>query len=166
VMQSLYDASNPDLNRFKAAGGKMMLYQGLNDVVVLPQWIIKYYENVEKVMGGPEQTRSFVRLFPLPGVEHCAGGPGADTIDYLSYLEDWVERGHAPDRVIAAHLDVEQFMKTRDLKSRDVMTQLEKFKADPKNFQFTRPVYPYPLHAKYKGRGNPDDEANFEAVSK
>ncbi len=66
--------------------------------------IIRYYENVERVMGGREQTQDFVRLFSLPGVEHCASGPGADRVDYLTYLENWVEQGKAPNRLIAAHL--------------------------------------------------------------
>jgi feruloyl esterase len=148
VMQSLYDSSNPDLNRFKAAGGKMLIYHGLNDLSILPHWIIRYYENVERVMGGREQTQSFVRLFSLPGVEHCAGGPGADTVDYLTYLENWVEQGKAPDRLIAARL--------KKLDSIHFS-----FPLDPANIAFTRPVYPYPIQAKYLGRGDPNDAASF-----
>jgi feruloyl esterase len=166
VMQSLYDSSNPDLNRFKAAGGKMIIYQGLNDIAVLPQWIIRYYENVERVMGGRQQTQSFVRLFLLPGVEHCGGGPGADMVDYLTYLENWVENGKAPDKLRASHANIERFARTHDPKSPDFWTELEKFKGDPKNVQFTRPIYPYPMRAKYTGRGDPNNEANFKAVPK
>lgn len=165
VMQSLYDSSNPDLSRFKKAGGKMLIYHGLNDLSILPAWIIRYYEKVERVMGGREQAQSFVRLFSLPGVEHCGGGPGADTVDYLSYLEDWVERGRAPDKMIGAHFDLAGFMKNNDLKGNEnaVLAAWEKFKSDPKNIQFTRPVYPYPMRAKYRGRGDPNDAANFVA---
>jgi hypothetical protein len=149
VMQSLYDSSNPDLNRFKNAGGKMLIYHGLNDLSVLPQWIIRYYQNVEKVMGGAEETQSFLRLFSLPGVDHCAGGPGADTVDYLMYLENWVERGQAPDKLIAAHL-----------KKADEM-QPTTFPLVPREMTFTRPVYPYPTKVKYSGHGDPNDAANF-----
>lgn len=50
-----------------------------------------YYAKVVTVMGGGQQTREFVRLFQLLGVGHCAGGPGDDTVDYLSAIENWVE---------------------------------------------------------------------------
>jgi hypothetical protein len=149
VMQSLYDSSNPDLNRFKNAGGKMLIYHGLNDLSILPQWIIRYYQNVERVMGGRQQTQDFVRLFSLPGVEHCAGGPGADTVDYLTYLENWVERGNAPGKLVAAHLKMVD------------RAHPPNFPLDPVLVQFTRPVYPYPTRAKYLGHGDPNDAASF-----
>lgn len=59
VMKSIYDSSNPDLSRFKAAGGKALIYHGLNDLSILPHWIIRYYEKVERVMGGRAQIQSF-----------------------------------------------------------------------------------------------------------
>src|ERR1700736_4730962 len=114
----------------------MIIYHGLNDLSILPQWIIRYYENVERVMGGRDQTQSFVRLFSLPGVEHCGGGPGADIVDYLTYLENWVEEGKAPDRLIAAHL------------KKGSWTDPPTFPLEPANIAFTRPVYPHPIIAK------------------
>jgi hypothetical protein len=152
VMQSVYDSSNPDLNRFKSDGGKMLIYHGLNDLSILPQWIIRYYENVERVMGGEKPTQSFVRLFSLPGVEHCAGGPGADTVDYLTYLENWVEQAQAPDKLIAHHLKP----KERDSSPIFPIAQDE--------IEFSRPVYPYPTKAKYLGHGDPNDAASFGPV--
>jgi hypothetical protein len=149
TMQALYDSSNPDLRRFKAAGGKLLVFQGLNDNSVLPRKTIDYYETVERTMGGQKATESFFRLFVLPGVGHGGGGPGADTVDYLSALEVWVEEDRAPDRLIAAHL------KDIDLAHPPF------FPLDPARVQFTRPVYPFPVRAKYSGRGNPDDAANF-----
>jgi len=154
VMQSLYDSSNPDLSRFKAAGGRLLIYHGLNDLSILPQWIIRYYESVERVMGGREQTQSFVRLFSLPGVEHCGGGPGADTVDYLTALEDWVERGKAPERLIATHL------------RKGDWTHSILFPLDPSNVAFTRPAYPYPIRARYSGHGDPNDAGNFVPVAR
>jgi len=151
VMQTLYDSSNPDLNRFKAAGGKMLIYHGLNDLSILPQWITRYYENVERVMGGRDQTQSFARLFTLPGVEHCAGGPGADTVDYLTALERWVERGEAPDELTAYHLKPQE--------GRAAIT----FPIPLSDIAFSRPVYPYPARPRYRGHGNPDDASSFEA---
>jgi len=92
-------------------------------------------------MGGPAATQDFFRLFMIPGMGHCGGGEGALDIDYLSYLEAWVEKDHAPDAMIGKHLDEER--------------------NDPKNIKFTRPVYPYPLRAKYKGSGDSNDAASF-----
>lgn len=149
IMESLYDSSNPDLRKFKAAGGKLLSYQGTNDISVLPQITEDYYETVERTMGGREATQSFFRLFVLPGVEHCGGGDGADTVDYLSALESWVEDGKAPDRLIAAHMKSQR------------TTEIPKFPVAPSQVQFTRPVYPYPTKAKYQGRGDPNDAASF-----
>lgn len=100
-------------------------------------------------MGGRQQTQDFVRLYSLPGVEHCTGGPGADRVDYLTYLENWVERGNAPEKLVAAHL-----------KKVD-RTHPPSFPLDPVLVQFTRPVYPYPTRAKYLGHGDPNDAASF-----
>lgn len=151
VMQSLYDSSNPDLSRFRQAGGKLLIYHGLNDLSILPQWIIRYYEKVERVMGGREQTQSFARLFTLPGVEHCFGGPGADTVDYLTALERWVERGEAPDRLTAHHR-----------KSTERGTPIT-FAVGPEDIAFSRPVYPYPVRVRYRGKGDPNEAGSFEA---
>jgi hypothetical protein len=149
VMQSIYDSSNPDLSRFKAAGGKLLIYHGLNDLSILPHWIIGYYEKVVRVMGGQRQTQSFARLFSLPGVEHCAGGRGADTVDYLTYLENWVEMGKAPDELIAYHLKPKESDSTPT------------FPIAQDQIEFSRPVYPYPSKAKYMGHGDPNDAASF-----
>ena len=156
-MEPLYDSSNPDLRRFKAAGGKLIVYQGLNDIAVLPQITEDYYETVERTLGGRESTQEFMRLFVLPGVEHCAGGPGADTVDYLTALEDWVERNEAPDRLVAAHL------KGSPGAAQQIWNP-PSFPLDPHLTQFTRPVYPYPIRAKYQGRGDPNEAANFVPV--
>ncbi len=150
VMESLYDSSNPDLRRFKSAGGKMIIYQGLNDLIARQS--VDYYEMVERTMGGREATQDFLRLFVLPGVGHCRGGAGADTVDYLSYLENWVEQGKAPDRLVAAHL--KQFD----------WEHPPTFPLDVSNVAFTRPVYPYPVKAAYAGRGDPNDAGNFRPM--
>jgi Tannase and feruloyl esterase len=150
VMESLYDSSNPDLRKFKAAGGKLLSYQGTNDISVLPQITEDYYETVERTKGGREATQSFYRLLVLPGVEHCGGGDGADTVDYLSTLEAWVEDGKAPDRLMAAHM-----------KKNHTLDDMPSFPLDPNQVQFTRPVYPYSTRAKYRGRGDPNVAESF-----
>lgn len=148
----LYPDTNPDLRRFKDAGGKLLSYQGDTDMTEMPGALFDYYETVEKTMGGPRATQEFYRLFAIPGMNHCGGGDGASNIDYLSYLEAWVERGQAPDVMIGAHI-------------RDSSRGPHRMPLDPSTpVTFTRPVYPYPQHARYKGTGNPNDAANFGPV--
>jgi len=149
MMGALSDANNPDLRQFKAAGGKLLIHVGTNDLGMLLRSDIDYYETVERTMGGRQATQDFARLFVLPGVEHCGGGVGAGAVDYLSYLEAWVEKGQAPDQMLAAHL--------KDGHS----SYQPQFPLDPNAIAFTRPVYPYPIRAKYRGRGDPNDAANF-----
>lgn len=150
MMESLYTGSNPDLRKFKARGGKLIAYHGWADHLQPGLNTIDYYETVEKTMGGPAVTQDFFRLFMLPGVGHCSGGAGADAIDYLSYLEAWVERGQAPDMMLSAHLKPG--------------TDITKFPLEPAAVTFTRPVYPYPVQAKYKGSGDSNSATNFGPV--
>jgi hypothetical protein len=158
LVEALYDSSNPDLRKFKAAGGKMIAYQGLNDPGVLPGSTIDYYETVERTMEGREATKTFFRLFALPGVDHCGFGDGAFAVDWLGALEAWVEKGRAPDKLIASHVKLD------DLKFPDDYVKIQRrleFPLDAATVTFTRPAYPYPVRAKYKGSGDSNDAANF-----
>lgn len=141
----LMDADNPDFSRFKAAGGKLIYYHGWGDGALSPLNSIAFYQTIERTMGGRAQTDDFLRLFLVPGMDHCSGGKGAWDIDYLAYLETWVERGKAPDVMIGKH-EVDYTM--GDL---------------PHDRRFSRPVYPYPLVARYKG-GDPNSAASFKPV--
>jgi len=143
-------AYNPDLRKFAAAGGKMIMYNGWADQSDIPSDAIDYYETAEKTMGGRAATQKFFRLFLIPGMYHCWGGPGAYAIDYLSALDAWVERGQAPEVLIGAHPVEPGFPFA--------------FPMDPKNVAFRRPAYPYPLQARYTGSGDPNDAANFRSV--
>jgi feruloyl esterase len=153
LMESIYAAANPDLRQFKAAGGRLLVYQGANDVVVPPQNAIDYYETAEKTMGGRQATQDFFRLFVVPGMGHCGGGTGASTIDYLTYLEQWVEQGRAPEALLGAHIT-----------SPPALLGSQRFPLDEASVAFTRPIYPYPLRAKYQGRGDINDAASFAPV--
>jgi feruloyl esterase len=153
MLESLYASTNPDLRKFKAAGGKLILWQGWADGGVSPLSTIDYYETVERTMGGAAATQDFFRLFMLPGVEHCWGGEGASIVDFLSYMETWVEKNQAPDMMMSAHV-----------KKASSMSDLLNWPSDPALIGFTRPVYPYPLQAKYKGSGDPNKAENFGAV--
>ena len=151
--RSLLSDSNPDLRKFKEAGGKLMLAHGWADEPLSPLATLDYYETVQKTMGGESKTRDFLRLFMVPGMAHCYGGDGAYAIDYLSYLEDWVEGGRAPDVMIGAHVKKEKYS-----------GYSYKLPANPADVTFTRPVYPYPLRARYKGKGDPNSASSFEPV--
>ena len=130
------DSTNPDLALFKKGGGKLILYHGWLDQNISPRNTIEYFESVQKTMGGPGKTGDFARLFMAPGMAHCSGGPGPNMLDALSSLEQWVEKGKAPDRIIATH-------STNGKVDR------------------SRPLCPYPKVAQYKGTGSTDDAANF-----
>ena len=108
LMETLYTAQNPDLSAFRARGGKLILYHGWDDAEIPPALMLRYFERVQRTMGGAKAAGAFARLFMLPGVAHCRRGPGADTADWLTYLERWVEQGKAPDAVDTFHLTMEQ----------------------------------------------------------
>ena len=122
------------------------VFQGGMDSDVVPANTIDYYQTVEKTMGGRAATQEFFRLFIVPGMKHCGGGDGAFAIDYLSYLENWVERGQAPDLMLGSHVEapIIRFPLSRN-----------------DRILFSRPVYPYPIRAFYKGTGDPNDASSF-----
>lgn len=151
VMETLSSGTNPNLEKFKASGGKLIAYVGLNDHYQAKS-TIEYYETVIKTMGGLSATQDFFRLFTVPAMDHCTGGNGAFAVDYLEYLEAWVERGEAPALMIGSHVAGLDLGEAFYLKF-----PLEK----SSQIDFTRPLYPYPATAKYNGRGNPDDAGNF-----
>lgn len=148
---AVFDAANPDLRRFKAAGGKMIGFQGWGDTSVVPMQYVDYYETVTRTMGGPANTLDFYRLFTVPGMRHCsADGTGGDMIDYITALEQWVESGKAPEVLVGSNFD----WKGLPLRS-------PVFPPDPARVKFTRPAYLYPAVPVYKGRGDPNQAESF-----
>jgi feruloyl esterase len=149
------DAVSPDLRRFVERGGKLILWHGWNDPLVSAYDTVEYHARVVDALGA-ESARTAVRLFMVPGVEHGRGGPGTDQFGQFAggtgdpersiaaAMQRWVERGIAPERVIAARAQ------------------------DPKNPAVaprTRPVCAWPLSARYKGTGSTDDAVNFDCVN-
>ncbi len=132
------NATNPDLTRFKARGGKLIMTYGWADQVLQPLVGVRYYERAV-ARNGPG-TRDFFRLFMVPGMTHCSGGNGTDQFDAVSALIGWVERHKAPDSILAR----------RVLGNRVVRT---------------RPLCPYPEVARYSGHGSIDDAASFRCAS-
>lgn len=137
--QRIYDATSFDLRAFKARGGKMLLWHGWADAAISATSSVGYYQGATRFMGGSKQTEDFFRLFLIPGVEHIGGGPGLTDFDAFSALENWVEKGQAPDKLIAC---------------RSSSGAVER----------CRPVYPYPIKARYSGTGDPNQAAGFVPV--
>jgi pimeloyl-ACP methyl ester carboxylesterase len=125
-----------NLNTFSGHGGKLIFWHGVSDPWFSALDTIDYYERMTKANGGPEQVRTWSRLFLSPGMGHCSGGPATlDAFDALTAIVDWVEKGVAPTSLTATG------------------------RAFPGR---SRPLCAYPLHAHYKGQGNPEDATNFE----
>ena len=102
---AILDVNTAVLAEFRERGGKILMVQGWNDYPVRPMRAIGYLAQVEAANGGPARTREFFRLFMVPGMGHCGGGPGAHVFDYLSPLVTWVEEGEAPDEIIGGRPD-------------------------------------------------------------
>ena len=113
----------------------MIIYHGWNDPALSAYSTIGHYEQVK---GIDPDVENYLRLFLLPGVLHCGGGPGPSQADWLGLIRNWVEKGVAPQRVI-----------------------LSKMEAD--SIVMMRPVFPYPEKAIYDGKGNPNHEDSFKA---
>jgi feruloyl esterase len=136
VMTAILSPLDPDLRPFKARGGKLLLYHGWSDPAISALGTVDYFNKVTAVVGSREEVDAFARLYPVPGMHHCSGGPGPNEFDMLTALEDWAEKGQTPAAIVATH------------------------RTDGK-VDRTRPLCPYPQVARYNGSGSIDDAANF-----
>jgi hypothetical protein len=134
---SFLNATNPDLDGFKNRKGKLILWHGWADPALPAQATADYYRQVR--LHDPK-AGDYCRLFLIPGCLHCGGGPGAADVDWLSVLSDWVENDKAPDMLVAS-------------------------KREHGETVMTRPLFPYPQYAVYKGNGDPNKADNFVAKS-
>jgi hypothetical protein len=98
-------SDDPDLRAFRDSGGKLLSWHGQYDELVPTEGTVDYRERVERRLGGSAKTDDFYRLFLLPGVAHCAGGPGAQPADPLAALTAWVEKGTAPATLVTVGAD-------------------------------------------------------------
>lgn len=140
VADKLYDASSPDLSEFVARGGKIILWHGWSDGIIPARGTVDYYNKAVAALGAGKAA-GHLRLFMAPGVNHCRGGEGADRFDHIGALEDWIEHGRAPGRLIAA----------RKLES---------------GAERTRPLCPWPQYARYRGTGDGEDAASYDCVAR
>ena len=151
------NATDPNLQPFMKRGGKLILYHGWGDAAIPAPNTIDYYNSVVAKLGRADSD-SFMRLFMVPGMQHCGGGPGPNSFgegaDYPPFdpehnvytaLEQWVEKGEAPGNITATkYVD----------------------DSDPtKGVKLTRPLCPYPQVAKYKGSGEVNDATSFVCVA-
>jgi feruloyl esterase len=157
LMERLYNVQNPDLRKFKAAGGRMISFIGWNDNNIPGGAMVDYYDTVLRTMGGEQPTQDFYRLFMMPAVNHCQYGAGGGEADWITALENWVEKGIAPDRVIAHHMRTEPY----PLIPGEAWAQMARHPLPPDSFDRTRPLFPYPDVARWSGKGDPDDAANW-----
>jgi feruloyl esterase len=146
----IINAMSPDLSAFKAAGGKLIQYHGLADPVVPPRESIDFYERVQATQSGgtpgpADVTAGFYRLFLVPGLYHCENGPGPNVLDTQAALENWVEKGAAPDTIAAT--------KFHDDKPSE-------------GVEMSRPLCPYPNVARYKGDGDPAHASSYACAQR
>lgn len=139
------DAVSPDLRAFQALGGKLIMVQGWGDPLNAQTLPIGYRDGVIKLFARQGKASavvaSFFRLFMAPGMSHCMGGPGPSKFDLLGPLRDWVEKGRAPDRMVATKVDI--------------------FAGGNAGGTMTRPLCPYPQITRWTGTGSTNDAANF-----
>ena len=130
---SILNATNPNLDAFKASNGKLVIYHGWSDAGLSALGTLRY---VDQVRVRDPQSDDYMRTFMMPGVLHCGGGPGPDRANWTKVIEEWVEKGIAPERVIASKTEGGKIVRTR-------------------------PLCAYPLRAVYSGSGSIDEEKNF-----
>jgi feruloyl esterase len=127
------DSMDPDMSRFKARGGKLIVYHGWADPAIQAEHTVLYYDSVLAKMGRNQDD--WMRLFMVPGMGHCSGGAGPNQIDWVTALDNWRDKGQAPASIIGS--------------------------GNNAGTPMTRPVCPYPQVATYRGSGDMNDAANF-----
>jgi feruloyl esterase len=134
-VESFMRASGTDLSAFDKRGGKLVVVHGASDPIFSLHDVIAWWKGVDAAENG--RAARFTRLFNVPGMEHCSGGPATDQFDAFGALVAWVEKGTAPDRIVATARAATPWPGR------------------------TRPLCPYPSYARYTGTGSIEDAANF-----
>ena len=96
-MTEILSPHDADLRPYKNRSGKLLLYHGTSDPAISSYGTVDYYNKVAKIVGGQKDVESFARLYLVPGMHHCGGGPGPNQFDMLTQLENWIEKGVSAD---------------------------------------------------------------------
>jgi len=136
TMTEILSPLDANLAPFKKRNAKLLMYHGWADPAISAYGTIDYFTRVEKAVGGSREADAFMRLYLAPGMHHCSGGPGPNTLDLLPALEDWVEKGIAPGPIVASQVTEGKVVRTR-------------------------PLCPHPQVARYTGAGDVDEAASF-----
>lgn len=136
-----------NLSAVRSRGAKIIVYHGVSDPIFSVSDTIAWYEGIDRHSGG--RAADFARLYPIPGMNHCSGGPAADQADFITPLVNWVERGQAPSSIVAtargpgnpggANADVPASWAPNR----------------------TRPLCPYPTVARYTGAGDVEQASSW-----
>jgi feruloyl esterase len=164
VLAPLYNGADTNLRPFQRHGGKLLLWEGAEDTTVQQRSVIAYYQGVQKVLGAT-LTDSFLRFFLLPGVGHCGGGPGPAQIDVLSPLMAWVEQHQEPQMIVAGKA-ANQRTGIPGQGGGGGGNAAPRYPYAPaaQPVVLKRPVYPFPNIARYDGKGDKNDPANYKSV--
>ncbi len=146
--QGAANAMDPDLSDFIGNGGRLLLYHGTTDGLIPAGNTVRYYDSVVDTLG-TGAVEDNVRLFLVPGMDHCSGGEGAHAVDWLTAMEDWVASGDAPDELAGAHPPAAQTFPG----------------APPPKQPFTRPICAHPAAPVYRGSGDTGDAASYDCVA-
>jgi feruloyl esterase len=142
----------PELDAFRRRGGRLIVYHGWSDESLMPAHTLDYWRELGERLGGDAARAELARLYMVPGMGHCAGGPGFTAVDYLGALERWVEADEAPDELTAARVPATPVATPAGAPAGPLPTGAVTAR---------RPLYPYPDVAVYRGSGNPDSAGSF-----
>ncbi|MCY4014532.1 MAG: tannase/feruloyl esterase family alpha/beta hydrolase [Gammaproteobacteria bacterium] len=166
VMYSV-EVPTPDFSAFEESGGKLIIYNGWHDQPCRAKTLEGFLADAEE-LNGADALDEYLRTYMVPGMVHCAAGPGAWAADFIQPIVDWVENDVAPDRIIAEHPGDFTFMEAQTAITARVVNWsdaiLEAGKAQQDAMRFTRPLCPYPQYAQYNGSGDTDDAENYACV--
>jgi feruloyl esterase len=163
LTEILFSPRNPDLRNFRAAGGKMILYNGWDDTCCSAKTTIDFYETVTRLIGEKE-SKDFLRLFLPAGMDHCRYGIGGGEVDWLTPLENWVEKGQAPEQVTAYHMVKEPYagLPRPNNEAAPAYVLIPRYPLPADTYDRAHPVYAYPDWPKYSGKGDAKDPANWQ----
>ena len=161
------DIPAPDFSRFQESGGKLIIYNGWHDMPCRAKALEGFLADAEN-LNGADALDEYLRAYMVPGMVHCAGGPGAWAADFIEAIVAWVENDAAPARIIAEHPGNFTFMESQvAIAGRTVNWSeaiVEAGEAMENRKRFSRPLCPYPEYAQYKGAGDTDDAQNYACV--